>query len=156
MPESVEQLLTELKELRLGRGHIARRADLRRRLAMIDPGLLARRQSERLRLAELHNQARHDAPAALRAAVDQSARQLRALDRAVAEAVAKLPTMAPLPDPAATLRQRVDPDVVAEAQAALRGRLYVVDSLIGGLPLPSRLQGAVRSAVAVAIQRLGK
>jgi hypothetical protein len=86
------RLAADLAAMRSGHG--PRRAELRERLATIDPALRHARNLERLRLAGLKARlrmldTRHD-PTPLQAEAEQSARRLAALDLRIVEAIAKL------------------------------------------------------------------
>ena len=85
------RLAADLAEMRVGRG--PRRAELRERLATIDPALRNARDLERLRLAGLKARLRmldtRQDPAHLQAEAEQSARRLAALDLRIVAAIAR-------------------------------------------------------------------
>ena len=84
------RLAADLAAMRSGHG--PRRAELRERLATIDPALRHSRNLERLRLAGLTARLRmldtRQDPAPLQAAAEQSARLLAVLDQRILEAIA--------------------------------------------------------------------
>jgi hypothetical protein len=92
----------------------------------------------------------------LQEAAEQSAKRLAVLDGRIAEALSK-GEAAPVVKMALAPRQQdppPDPVMVQQAQAILRGRLWVASALLGGLPLPARLVDQLQAAVAREIERL--
>lgn len=90
MPDPAAQLAADLADMRTGRG--PRRAELRERLASVDPQLRHQRNLERLRLAGLRARLRlldtRQDPTSLQAAAEASSQKLAALDREIVAAIA--------------------------------------------------------------------